>query len=1089
MKWWLFVLAFLLGALITWIYMVRRTTREVRIVQERPILARADDGIEGDAAIAGAGALGAAAVGAATSPADADTAVDLEPAVSAAAPEVDVDIEEVTVVRPDPDVAAVDTTIRRADLVAPAAPAPVDLDADGGLDLDGADALDLDAGLDLDAPETAAAMVAVPEVAVPADVSGGIDLDGGPDLDTDGGLDLDAPSVDVPEVSVEASAVDVPDVAVSEAGFAGGIDLDADGGLDLDAPSVDVPEAVVDVPAVDVPAVDVPDVAVPETDFAGGIDLDADGGLDLDAPSVDVPEAVVDVPAVDVPAVDVPDVAVPEADYAGGIDLDADGGLDLDAPSNEVPAGHALDFDAPELAAAGVGVADVGTLEAPGDSEDAGAAPTFEELAAEEAQLLPPVDVPETTTPEIDLPEVDADLSLEDAEDLSAAVSGPEISGEFEAADTRDPATWPAEGIDLDADIAVDADAPSDVDAAVVEPPAADFEAADESSAEVEVTAEDSPTFAESAEVEVTAEDSPTFAESAAAEAEIPSDVDIPEATTPEIDLPEVDTDLSLEDAEDLGATLPETDPGNQVSSTGSQEALLDLDTPDIVDVAPEPESLLLDFDEEGAGVEAGGATAALAGLGGLAALRAKRAAEEAEKGEHEREPVVEAEPEVVTEAEAEAEPEVVTEAEVEAEPEVVTEAEAEAEPERVAQAKPEPVELGSEVEPEPIAEAEPEPVVEAEPEVVTEAEAEAGPELVVEPEPGAETQPGQATEPEPAPEVVTEAEPEAAPKDYGAGSALPAEDGSGPQGWEVKGNEGSMLFHTPASASYEVTKAEVWFIDEASAIAAGFAPWDAKLRAKAEAKAARAAAKAEAKAARAAAVAATAPSTDRPGVAPSPAATLDADMSGTPSDGARATDEATSTAASFLAAPGQTAVTEQPAADTGAVEEPATAPAAEAESADQPQFAEASYGAGSALPAGDGSGPAGWQVKGNADSMLFHTPASPYYGRTKAEVWFADEATASAAGFARWDAKAQRVEAPTLLDIPDGPYGPGSAAAGPRGKGPEGWEVKGNADSMLFHTPDSPWYKRTRAEVWFIDQASAEAAGFTHWDAAERAD
>ena len=33
MKWWLFVLAFVLGALVTWIYMVRRATREVRIVE------------------------------------------------------------------------------------------------------------------------------------------------------------------------------------------------------------------------------------------------------------------------------------------------------------------------------------------------------------------------------------------------------------------------------------------------------------------------------------------------------------------------------------------------------------------------------------------------------------------------------------------------------------------------------------------------------------------------------------------------------------------------------------------------------------------------------------------------------------------------------------------------------------------------------------------------------------------------------------------------------------------------------------------------------------------------------------------------
>jgi hypothetical protein len=63
-------------------------------------------------------------------------------------------------------------------------------------------------------------------------------------------------------------------------------------------------------------------------------------------------------------------------------------------------------------------------------------------------------------------------------------------------------------------------------------------------------------------------------------------------------------------------------------------------------------------------------------------------------------------------------------------------------------------------------------------------------------------------------------------------------------------------------------------------------------------------------------------------------------------------------------------------------------------------------YGPGSAAPLSDGSGPAGYDIKGNADSMLFHTPASPYYGRTKAEAWFKTEADAVRAGFSRWDAK-----------------------------------------------------------------------------------
>jgi large subunit ribosomal protein L22 len=66
----------------------------------------------------------------------------------------------------------------------------------------------------------------------------------------------------------------------------------------------------------------------------------------------------------------------------------------------------------------------------------------------------------------------------------------------------------------------------------------------------------------------------------------------------------------------------------------------------------------------------------------------------------------------------------------------------------------------------------------------------------------------------------------------------------------------------------------------------------------------------------------------------------------------------------------------------------------------------ETPYGPGSAAPADDGSGPDGYDVKGNADSMLFHTTDSPYYGRTKAEAWFESEAAAEAAGFARWDHK-----------------------------------------------------------------------------------
>ena len=61
-------------------------------------------------------------------------------------------------------------------------------------------------------------------------------------------------------------------------------------------------------------------------------------------------------------------------------------------------------------------------------------------------------------------------------------------------------------------------------------------------------------------------------------------------------------------------------------------------------------------------------------------------------------------------------------------------------------------------------------------------------------------------------------------------------------------------------------------------------------------------------------------------------------------------------------------------------------------------------------------------------------------------------------------------------------PYGPGSHALidGDSEAMPEGFPVKGNDDSKLYHNEDSPFYGRTKAEVWFADDAAAEAAGFS---------
>ena len=113
-------------------------------------------------------------------------------------------------------------------------------------------------------------------------------------------------------------------------------------------------------------------------------------------------------------------------------------------------------------------------------------------------------------------------------------------------------------------------------------------------------------------------------------------------------------------------------------------------------------------------------------------------------------------------------------------------------------------------------------------------------------------------------------------------------------------------------------------------------------------------------------------------------------------------------------------------------------------------------------------------KVKANADSMLYHTPESPYYERTSASAWFDSEQAAVAAGFTRWDRRDRNAGG-----VPDGAYGPGSADPGPDGSGPPGYAIKGNADSMLYHTPESVFYNVTKAEIWFDSESAARAAGF----------
>ena len=57
----------------------------------------------------------------------------------------------------------------------------------------------------------------------------------------------------------------------------------------------------------------------------------------------------------------------------------------------------------------------------------------------------------------------------------------------------------------------------------------------------------------------------------------------------------------------------------------------------------------------------------------------------------------------------------------------------------------------------------------------------------------------------------------------YGEGSAASAADGSGPEGYTVKADTGSMTYYDEDSSGYEEARADTWFLSPAHAEAAGF--------------------------------------------------------------------------------------------------------------------------------------------------------------------------------------------------------------------------------------------------------------------------
>lgn len=79
------------------------------------------------------------------------------------------------------------------------------------------------------------------------------------------------------------------------------------------------------------------------------------------------------------------------------------------------------------------------------------------------------------------------------------------------------------------------------------------------------------------------------------------------------------------------------------------------------------------------------------------------------------------------------------------------------------------------------------------------------------------------------------------------------------------------------------------------------------------------------------------------------------------------------------------------------------------------------------------------------------------------------------------YDAEAVDSDADGSKDaVDESPFGPLShAPLDDPNESPEGYPIKGNADSMKYHQADGRWFEQTVAEVWFATTDAAEAAGF----------
>ena len=191
---------------------------------------------------------------------------------------------------------------------------------------------------------------------------------------------------------------------------------------------------------------------------------------------------------------------------------------------------------------------------------------------------------------------------------------------------------------------------------------------------------------------------------------------------------------------------------------------------------------------------------------------------------------------------------------------------------------------------------------------------------------------------------------------------------------------------------------------------------------------------------------------------------------------------------------PAETPATEaEPVAEEAAAEAVVAEPAApEATTADSPAAEEAiDEPVAEVAPVEPTEEPAAAEAVEPAVSAAAEEPAdSPVATETPAEpVAAAEPAPTKRPELANPALSTLDVDSITAELKAEGPYGPGSGKPAADGAAPsEDFVVKAKESSKLFHTEKSPYFTRTKADVWFKSEADAESAGFQAWDHKKRA-